>query len=382
MKLTLQSVFFLTILLLILSTFDSPKRYVFAANGDSIVATTTLTLSICGDGLVDSTEQCDVPGQTGGYSTTILGRQCTAICNFDPYCGDSVLQTIYGETCDDGNNVSGDFCSAVCKVEPLAGGGGNTSGSSGGGGGGSATPLGDTNVSINGKAYPNTSVNILEDGNVIGTVRANQNADFQFTTKASPGTITLGFWANDAAGTRSTIFNTTFDVTQGAVTTVNGIYLPPTVKVDAISIPKTGQVTISGQTIPNVVVSIAIDNTKIIDSATADALGRWTYVLQGARAGDGAHTVKAKFEMAEGANGARRESSYSSIVGFGVGAGTAVVAGSSDLNRDGKVNLIDFSILIFWWGTPGGSSNPPADINNNGKVGLEDFSILLFNWTG
>jgi hypothetical protein len=54
----------------------------------------------------------------------------------------------------------------------------------------------------------------------------------------------------------------------------------------------------------------------------------------------------------------------------------------SDLNRDGSVNLIDFSILIFWWQTTGGDSNPPADINQNGNVGLEDFSILLFNWTG
>lgn len=382
MKLTLTWIFFLGLSIFLLAAVASPHDKAFADNGDQIVATTTLTLSICGDGLVDSTEQCDVPGQTGGYSTTILGRQCTAVCKFDPYCGDGILQTIYGETCDDGNNVSGDFCSATCKVEPLSGGGGNTSGSSGGGGGGSSAPQGDTNVSINGKAYPNTTVNILEDGDVIGTVRANQNADFQFTTKANPGTVTLGFWANDAAGTRSTIFNTTFDVTQGAVTTVNGIYLPPTVKLDAISIPKTGQLTISGQTIPNAIVDIAVDNTKILDTATADAGGRWTYVLSGARAGDGSHTVKAKFEIAEGANGARRESSYSSVVGFGVGAGTAVVAGSSDLNKDGKVNLIDFSILIFWWGTPGGSSNPPADINNNGKVGLEDFSILLFNWTG
>jgi cysteine-rich repeat protein len=382
MKTTILSVFIFALVFVSLYTFDFHRRYVFA-DDNSVIATTTISLSICGDGLVDSSEQCDVPGQTGGYSTTILGRQCTAQCKFDAYCGDGILQTIYGETCDDGNNASGDFCSATCKVEPIAGGGGNTSGSSGGGGGGSSAPLGDTNVSINGKAYPNATVNILEDGEVIGTVRANQNADFQFTTKASPGTATLGFWANDSAGTRSTIFNTTFDVTQGAVTTVNGIYLPPTVKLDAISIPKSGQITITGQTIPGARVDIAVDNTKIVDNTTADAGGRYTYVLTGARAGDGAHTVKAKFEITEGANGTtRRESSYSSVVGFGVGAGTAVVAGSSDLNRDGKVNLIDFSILIFWWGTPGGSSNPPADINNNGKVGLEDFSILLFNWTG
>ena len=51
---------------------------------------------------------------------------------------------------------------------------------------------------------------------------------------------------------------------------------------------------------------------------------------------------------------------------------------SADLNRDGKVNLIDFSIMLFHWGNP----DPVADINEDGTVDLTDFSILLFNWTG
>lgn len=349
----------------------------------TIVASTTLSLSICGDGLVDSNEECDVPAQTGGYSTTILGRQCNAVCQFDPYCGDTVLQTIYSEQCDDGNNVSGDFCSAICITEPVAGGGGNTSGSSGGGGGGSASAQGDTTLSINGKAYPNTTVNILEDGDVIGTVRANASGDFQFSTDADPGAVTLGFWAVDSAGTRSNTFNTTFDVTQGAVTTVSGIYIPPTIKLSLPSIPRTGQITVTGQTIPNVSVHIHIDGNKIVDTVTADAGGRYTYIITGVRAGDGSHTIKTKFEIVEGLGGTtKRESSFSSVLNFGVGTGVLPITGSSDLNRDGKVNLIDFSILIFWWGTNGGNSNPPADINTNAKVGLEDFSILLFNWTG
>ena len=53
-------------------------------------------------------------------------------------------------------------------------------------------------------------------------------------------------------------------------------------------------------------------------------------------------------------------------------------AGFGDLNGDGKVNLIDFSILLFYWG----SDNACADQNSNGKVDLVDFSILLYNWTG
>lgn len=99
-------------------------------------ATTTLSLSICGNVLVDEGEDCDVPGETGVYSTTITGRQCTPVCKFGPYCGDGILQTQYQEECDDGNNDNLDFCSALCKIEPAGSGGGGTSGGGGGGGGG------------------------------------------------------------------------------------------------------------------------------------------------------------------------------------------------------------------------------------------------------
>jgi cysteine-rich repeat protein len=350
----------------------------------SDTATTTLTISICGDALVDSNEECDVPGQTGGYSTNIAGRQCTELCLFDSYCGDSVLQTIHGETCDDGNNTSGDFCSDICIIEPAAGGGGNTSGSSGGGGGGkSSEDYGDTSVSITGRAYPNATVNILEDGDTIGSVRANAQGDFQFSNDARPGATTYGFWANDSSGIRSTTFNTTFDVTQGAVTTVAGIYLAPTLRLGATTIETGGTLVVSGQTVPNARVLIHVDNNKIIETATADSAGRWTFSLAASRAGQGSHTIKVKFELTEGVSGTvKRESTFSALQSFGVGTGPKPVAGSADLSRDGKVNLIDFSILIFWWGTNGGNSNPPADINQNAKVGLEDFSILLFNWTG
>ena len=49
-----------------------------------------------------------------------------------------------------------------------------------------------------------------------------------------------------------------------------------------------------------------------------------------------------------------------------------------DLNEDGKVDLIDFSILLSKWGT----SDATADINCDGIVDLIDLSILMSHWTG
>jgi hypothetical protein len=52
-----------------------------------------------------------------------------------------------------------------------------------------------------------------------------------------------------------------------------------------------------------------------------------------------------------------------------------------DLNKDGKINIVDFSILMYFWNQTN-PSNPCADINKDGIVNLTDFSIMLFWWTG
>lgn len=343
------------------------------------ISTTTLTISICGDSLINAGEECDVPGETGTYSTTILGRQCNLSCQFGPYCGDGILQTLHDEECDDGNNTSNDFCAEDCTVETADSGGGSSGGGGSSNSGGRDDELGDTEITVQGKAFPNATVNILLDGESVGTVRTNGRGEFTFSTDAEPGTASLSFWAKDNAETRSATINTTFDVTQGAVTNVNGILLPPTIRVSNATVNPGDDVTLSGQTIPSVTVEVSIDNGAKVLTTTSDALGNWSLVFDTGTVSVATHTLKPRFISGTGA--LKTESSYGTLISLNVGVEGRATS-NSDLNRDGKVNLIDFSILIFWWGSPGGNSNPPADINGNGRVGLEDFSILLFNWTG
>lgn len=341
-------------------------------------ATTTINLSICGDLVVDPGEQCDVIGETGVYSTSIVGRQCTAICDFGPYCGDGILQTTFAEQCDDANNTAGDFCSAICKIEPAGSGGGGSSGG-GGGGGGSTKPQGDTQVSISGLGYPGTTVNLLLDSKNIGSVRTNNLGRFDFAVIASPGTATLGIWSTDSSGRRSITVNNTFDVTQGAVTNVNSLTVPPTIFVENPKIIPGTPLTVVGQAIPNARVEIHFNKSEIIASTTSGLDGRYTLIYNTTALKRAQYTIKSR--SVTGTAPLFSQSSFSSSVQLFVGVDGAAST-PSDLNRDGKIDLIDFSILIFWWQTAGGDSNPPADISSNGRVGLEDFSILLFNWTG
>jgi len=347
------------------------------------VSTTTLTISICGDGLVNSGEECDVPGETGAYSTTIAGRQCSETCQFGPYCGDAILQTGFGEECDDGNNEDDDFCSAECLEETSDGGTGVSGGGGGGGGGssgggGSDTPLGDTEVSVEGHAYPNSTVNILIDGESVGTVRTNSSGEFLFNTETDPGTASLAFWATDPDGIRSATISSTFDITQGAVTNVRGISIPPSISVENQEVDPGDVVTISGVTVPEVTVEVSIDGNEPSLTTTSDDNGRWSVELDTSTISVDAHTLRARYVRG---TTLRTESQYGTALSLFVGVDGEATS-ESDLNRDGSVNLTDFSILIFWWGTAGGDSQPPADINGNGEVSLEDFSILLFNWTG
>lgn len=51
----------------------------------------------------------------------------------------------------------------------------------------------------------------------------------------------------------------------------------------------------------------------------------------------------------------------------------------ADLNFDGKVNIVDFSILLYFWGQKN-PTNICADINSNGIVDIVDFSIMMYWW--
>ncbi|HVM76711.1 MAG TPA: DUF4215 domain-containing protein [Candidatus Paceibacterota bacterium] len=355
---------------------------VHSARAQSFTATTTLTISVCGNGIVEApTEKCDDGVNNGNYSSSTAERNCLPDCsNFAPYCGDGILQPFYGETCDDGNNFPNDGCSVTCQIEsvaPLPGPG--PSAGSGGYSPGSQSPLNPTKVIIQGKAYPGASVNILDDGTTIGVVQADSNANFYFSTEnVSPGVSTFGIWAQDVQGLKSIALTTTFTITANAATTISGEFLPPTIAIDKRQISKGGTLTVSGQSAPSVTVETHVHSAgDVVVATSSDTSGNWKALIDTSNLDNNAfHTVDADFVTTIG--GATARSVVSQAISFYVGNKNIGKSFLADLNGDGKVNLADFSILLFYWGT----STPLADLNGDGKVNLSDFSILLFNWTG
>jgi cysteine-rich repeat protein len=85
----------------------------FEASGNIVCTGTATTTPRCGDGIVDVGEQCDDGNQ-------LSADGCSALCKLEraPGCGNAYIDP--GEQCDDGNQLSADGCSATCQLEASA----------------------------------------------------------------------------------------------------------------------------------------------------------------------------------------------------------------------------------------------------------------------
>lgn len=269
-----------------------------------------------------------------------------------------------------------------------AGGGGSTAtgGTTPGGGGFESAPKpfasGDAQVIISGYAFPGSTVTALVDGFPAETARASNQGQFTITIESiAKGVYTFGVYATDSNNIKSSTFSTSFSVIGARTSNLSNIHIMPTIRVNPNPVEPGTSIALSGQAIQNSVVSIEMQPEKSSAgrrtfTANSDSQGRWSLNVD--TTGFSRDTWKVRAKSSNESSGIA--SQFSNYTFFGVGVTATTM--SSDLNRDGKVNLVDFSILLFHWNTNGGTSNPPADINRDGKVTLTDFSIMIFNWTG
>ncbi len=268
------------------------------------------------------------------------------------------------------------------------GGGGGSGGGSGNSGGGGfessdgAYRSGDGQVTITGYTSPRSAVTFLVDGKIAKTATAGSDGSYTVLLDLiARGTYTFGVYSIDAAKIKSSTFSTSFTVVGARASSLSNIMIPPSILVTPDPVNAGTPVVISGYTIPNA--TVTIENEKEGNAASrkvvtglSNANGAWSISVDSNSFTNGNYKVRAKAVQTAGL-----QTNFSNFTNYGVGQ-AANRPLNTDLNRDGKVNLVDFSILLFWWGTAGGDSNPPADINSDAKVNLTDFSILLFNWTG
>jgi hypothetical protein len=247
---------------------------------------------------------------------------------------------------------------------------------SGGGGGGAPSPRPETKVVLQGIAYPKAKITVLIDGRTGALTTADSLANFKVEiTNITAGVYNFGVWAEDREGRRSITFSFTITVAENRITTVSGIFIPPTIETSKLSVLKGEILDILGQAAPESQISIYVESPEeIIKKTRAEKTGDWKYPFDTSLLDEGSHTTRASAETAAGL-----KSSYSKVLAFYVGKyGMKEICPRADFNKDGKTNLIDFSILLYWWG----KYNPCVDQNRDGIVNFPDFSILMYWWTG
>ncbi len=311
---------------------------------------------------------------------------------------------VEGDGTGSGNNGTGDGSGSGGTTGDSDGSANSQGGTSGGGGSGGGSggrsgeettndtgggfetsdgpyPSGDAEVIISGYAFPGSTVYAIVDGSAGGNVKAGNDGRYSITiSEIARGAYTFGVYAEDRDKTKSSVFSTSFTVTGGRTSSLSNINVMPTVKVSPNPVNPGQTLTLSGYAMPNA--TVTVENQRDGSSvsrkeftATSNSSGAWTMTLDTGNFSQGTYKVRVKSATAS------VTTNYSNYTYYNVGQ---VASGemTADLNVDGRVNLTDFSILLFWWNTAGGDSNPPADINRDGSVSLTDFSIMLFNWTG
>lgn len=218
-----------------------------------------------------------------------------------------------------------------------------------GGGGGGGSISSPTEVKFSGTAYPSSKVYIVKDGTVAATTVADPGAKFAVTVgNIESGSYIFSVYGEDAKGRKSTSYSFPVLVTSGTSVTFGGMFLSPTIDTDKIEVKQGDPITIFGQSAPNAEVSIVVHSEgEHIKRIPTDSSGGYLLRFDSAPLEIGNHITKSAGILPADV------SLFSNSAAFRVGYTNIAKDENAcsrlrgDLNCDGKVNLVDFSIMAF-----------------------------------
>lgn len=262
---------------------------------------------------------------------------------------------------------------------------------SGGGGGGGYTPAPVPGVlHVSGMAYPNASIHLLRDGSIVKTVTALASGNFDGTLTLPAGNYQIGIYAEDALLRTSALSVIFSPLLSNSTTEVNGVFLSPTLVVDKSVVNVKDSIGISGYAYPNSTVTLLVTHDPAFIAGV--------HTLQLSTSPSGLYTYRFFVgEFAEGIYVAKARATYGTLSSplsnpeqFTVAKAESTTKPKrlcriGDLNDDAHVDLVDFSIAVFWHKKvlrePFVSKEAEC-LNNDKKIDIYDFSLMAYYWTG
>lgn len=354
-----SSIIISLLLLFSLSFFSSPAH----AAGFGTV-TSLVSIGVCGNNIVERGEDCD--------GSALDGQTCQSL-GYD-------AGTL---TCE----IGCDFNVSECvNLGPDEG-----------------------SVVLTGRAYPNSVVKILKDGQIAATIAADSNGNFETTlSNLIVGSYSFAVYAYDSNDNKSKTVTYTREISKDEIEEITGIIVPPTLRTDTDKAQKGDKIVISGQSAPlaRVTIYLVSGSSSWSLSAIAGSNGYYFFELDTNDYAVGSYTASAKTTVDSLTSEASDVVSFeiNDVVDDNAGDNTTVADDGTDdssdetsessetassfvvgwrkvdFNEDSRVNLIDFSILIHWFDK---SDFPPkVDANTDKKVNLSDFSVMMYYWSG
>jgi len=237
-------------------------------------------------------------------------------------------------------------------------------------------------VVFTGQSHSNGTVVLLIDGVIAATTGADGEGQFTITLQnLSSGAYLFSLYGFDTSSVRSGILAFYVDITESAQTNISQIFIPPTLELSPDSTTAIAAVTISGFSVPGSLIGATVIDElgrEQVFTARADSKGKYSSRVPLNVFKEGKYIAKPL------AAAAGVDSPFGEALAFRIIDGRILIGPISrlvgDFNKDSKVNLIDFSMIAFWYKR----DNPPSrfDLNDDGAISLADFSIMAFYWTG
>lgn len=345
-------------------------------NGDGCSSSCVIETppATCGDSSVDAGEECDEGINNGqicipAYNSSCF--YCSGTCQLiqltGPYCGDNIING--NENCDDGNANNGDGCSSSCYIEgqdiptPLTGG----------------TTTRRIGVVFSGQAYPGSKIEVLRrspgDAETVyltipvETHVVSEDGKFYLNLGALVNDeYFLALRAEDKDGRKTSVIAFDVDLRTTNLLEVKDIFFQPTFEFNKEVVSRGQSLEIFGYAAPNADIEIEL-GSFVLKTAKADADGFWFLALGTDNLSSGQYSIKIKQADASG-----KTSRSTAARTFRV---SLLKNPEIDFNNDDTINIIDWSVFLYRWGSEDNNLKKTIDLNIDGQISVQDFSIFL-----
>lgn len=238
-------------------------------------------------------------------------------------------------------------------------------------------------IVIQGETIPNSKVKIIKDGKILSYTKSKEDGKFSQNIYGFYfGNYNFGVITEDKDSKTTEISNFNIELNPGDYISVSNLYISPTINY-SFSKKENNKISIFGHGLINSQSKIFLFNKKQnkeieLKSILTNKNGYYEHEYDMGSLENGEYVFYTKNYLNNEYIG-KSKPLYIEFKKEENNSSNNKKRLRCDINYDDKVDLIDFSILLFHWLS---IDYKEGDFNNDNIVDIKDFSIMAYNWTG